>query len=111
MIVTWGPHTHAGARMPPSLTAVSLNFTIRRNVSSHHRDANVTVRTTVQLIDDLSRIPAYRICTGTRICVYWARRVGRTDTSTSIRMEVVWNAQYTCINNTLELVVYELEMG
>jgi hypothetical protein len=37
--------------------------------------------------------------------------VGRTDTSTSIRMEVVWNTQYTCINNTLELVVYELEMG
>ena len=37
--------------------------------------------------------------------------VGRADTSTSIRMEVVWNTQYTCINNTLELVVYELEMG
>ena len=37
--------------------------------------------------------------------------VGRTDTSTSIRMEVVWNTEYTSINNALELAVYELEMG
>ena len=35
--------------------------------------------------------------------------VGRTDTSTSIRMEVVWNTVH--LYQYLELAVYELEMG
>ena len=35
-----GPQTRAGARMPPFLTAVSQNFTILRNFTSHPEDAN-----------------------------------------------------------------------
>ena len=36
-----GSHTHVGARMLPYLTAVSQNFTIRRNFTSHRGDANL----------------------------------------------------------------------
>ena len=35
-----GPHTRAGARMPPYLTVVSQNFPFHRYFTSHLEDAN-----------------------------------------------------------------------
>ena len=45
-----GPHTHAGARMSPYLTAVSQNFTFRRNFASHPEDANQRLENLVQQV-------------------------------------------------------------